>query len=266
MKKNDWFCVDAEKRAARVRSYPLGHVLKELLANSLDAGSSEITLTCRPAEGKRRDREKMKAFEVTCTDNGCGCDDHEALRRVGSSTSDLHPEKRGRFGQGLIDVLSLADDAEILMLNHQMVFDGQGYRRHTVRTPTPGMVVRATLRHGGEGFDGIEHYFGSVIVPAGVTFVFNGRPVTPRIAGRTVTNLKLATILYDPDHQGFKSAFRSTGVELYPMTGLEPMIYELGIPVDRAPWALPFDTNVLQKTPLDVERTMLPDKDKHLLF
>ena len=35
----DWFAVNAEKRASMVRSRPMARILKELLANSLDAGA-----------------------------------------------------------------------------------------------------------------------------------------------------------------------------------------------------------------------------------
>ncbi|MCH8880049.1 MAG: hypothetical protein IID34_09215 [Planctomycetes bacterium] len=59
---------------------------------------------------------------------------------------------------------------------------------------------------------------------------------------------------------------RVTSVEIHPQHGKAPMIHELGIPVDAAPWDLPFDINVLQKTPLDTDRNMLPDKYKNNLI
>jgi len=36
----DWFAVDVDKRGSIARSRPMGRLLKELLANSLDAGAT----------------------------------------------------------------------------------------------------------------------------------------------------------------------------------------------------------------------------------
>ncbi len=71
----DWFRVDIKKRTARVRSHLLPHIIKEALPNSLDAKATTIAISCKRAGGKRRDGDGLRAFEVTCTDNGAGCDD-----------------------------------------------------------------------------------------------------------------------------------------------------------------------------------------------
>src|SRR5207244_3360179 len=55
-------------------------------------------------------------------------------------------------------------------------------------------------------------------------------------------------------------------VDLVSQATRAPMIYELGFPVDTAPWSLPYDINVLQKTPLDTERNLLPEAYKGLLI
>ena len=140
----DWFSVDVKKRAATVRSRSLGVVLKELVSNSLDAGATCIDLACKIADGTRRDKSGMRAFEVTCVDDGNGCSDPEILRRIGSSTSDLHAETRGRFGQGLIDVLAISESSEIRTLRHRLVFDRDGCQIGTIRNDAAGMQIEAT--------------------------------------------------------------------------------------------------------------------------
>ncbi len=263
----DWFAVDVEKRGSMVRSRPLGRLLKELLANSLDANATEVTITCNPASGTRRDKSGLRAFEFACEDNGAGCEDPEILRTVGSSTSDLHPGTRGRFGQGLIDVVAACDRAEIRTLRHRLRFDGTGCDVSTVRgDPLRGMVVNGLLRHDGNGSKDLGDYFRSVIVPASVRLTFGGVAVAHREATRTIDGLELPTVAYDQKKSRWKRFVRATAVEVLERWGEEPMIYELGIPVDRMPWSLPFDVNVLQKTPLDTERDMLPDGYKRALL
>ncbi len=261
----DRFSFDTLKRAAKVRSRRLGEVLKELLANSLDAQAAHCHLTCVPAANTRRDKLGLRAFKVSCADDGRGCDEPELLRRIGSTTHDLHAETRGRFGQGLIDVLVISDEAEIRTLKHRLVF-GDGCKITSTKHRVHGMQFEGVVRHSGEGLDQLESYFDNVIVPEGVVFTFNGRHVAPRRPKRVISNLKLQTVLYDSKTERVRHPRRVTSVEIHPQIGGVPMIYELGIAIDTAPWELPYDINVLQKTPLDTERNMLPDNYKRNLI
>ena len=262
---NDRFGVDDEKRATRARSHPLPHILKEALSNSLDAGATDISITCKVADGKRRDSNGLRAFEVTCVDNGRGCDDPEILRRVGSTTNDLHAETRGRFGQGLIDLIAASEWAEVRTLGHRLVFDKHGCRITTIKNKVNGLSLTLTLRHDSEGFEELGDYLRSVIFPDGVTLTFNGREIQQRVPERLIPGIRLSTSVYDPATDRVRRCQRTTTVEVHPQHDGSPMIHELGIPVDVMPWKLPYDINVLQKTPLDTERNMLPDKYKDKL-
>ena len=257
----DWFTVDVAKQASRVRGFPLGHVLKELLANSLDAEATTIELSCKPADGTRMDRARNRAFSVECNDNGAGCSDPEVLRRVGSTTSDESASKRGRFGRGLIDVISVCDQAEIRTRKHRLVFEPGKCVVSVTRNAVDGLAFTGLLRHP-DGDAELKRFFESIILPSGVEFTFNGTPVRHRETFRTVPNVQLPTPLFDSSTEMVTIRRRPTEVSLVAKFGENPMIYELGIPVDEAPWTLPYDINVMQKTPLDVERNMLPDKYK----
>ncbi len=260
----DWFGVDIKKRAAKVRSHPFPHIIKEALSNSLDAGATTIAISCKRADGKRRDGDGLRAFEVTCTDNGTGCDDPEILRRVGSTTNDLHAETRGRFGEGLIDLIAASEWAEIRTLGHRLVFDRDGCQITAIKNKVSGLSLTLTLRHGGEGFDELDDYFRRVILPDGRALTFNGSEIRQRVPERLIPSIRLSTVVYDPAKDRVRRCHRHTTVEVHPQHDGSPMIHELGIPVDVARWELPYDINVLQKTPLDTDRNTLPDtyKDK----
>lgn len=261
----DRFSVDVAKRAAMARGRALGQNLKELLANALDADATYVTISCEVASAHRRDRSGLCAYQVICNDNGSGCSDPEILRTIGSSTSDLHPETRGRFGQGLIDVIAACESVEIRTLKSQLVFDETGCVISTVRNAVAGMSIAGILRHPGEGFDELGDYFHSIIVPEGVELTFNDNRVPRRPMMRRVDDIRLQTVVYDPEKGRDRKFLRDASVELVRQATRAPMIFELGIPVDAAPWSLPYDINVLQKTPLDTERNMLPDTYKESL-
>lgn len=257
-----WFDIDIKKRAARVRSHALPHIIKETLSNSLDAEATTIAISCKRAGGKRRDGDGLRAFEVTCTDNGAACDDPEILRRIGSTTSDLHAKMRGRFGQGLIDIIAASECAEIRTLGHRLVFDGNGCRVTSIRNKVSGLSLTVTLRHCGEGFEGLGDYFCSVILPDGVTLTFNGSEIQPRVPERLISDIRLSNSIHAPATDRVRRCQRTTTVEVHPLHHGSPMIHKLGIPVDVMPRQLRQDINILQETPLDTDRDMLPDKYK----
>jgi len=258
----DWFSVDVAKRASRVRGSRLRHVLRELLANSLDSRATVINLACQLVDDAPADPHAYQLFRIECSDNGDGCTDPEILRRVGSTTSDQSANKRGRFGQGLIDFLIIAEQAEIRTHEHLLTFE-TGQCTIDSRQPfVEGLILRGTIRHPGATADDLLCFFRSVVLPAGVEFTFNGELVATRLPIRTIAKVKLLTPLFDPKSGVVRERVRMTEVRIFDRFCDVPVIHELGIPVDEAPWSLPYDIDIQQKTPLDVDRVLLPTKYK----
>lgn len=258
----DWFSVDIAKRASRVRGFPLKHVLRELLANSLDSRTSVINLACHVVEDAPADPCGNRLFHIECSDNGDGCTDPEILRRVGSTTSDQSAGKRGRFGQGLIDFLAIAERAEIRTHEHLLAFETGQCTIDSSQPFVEGLVLSGTIRHPGATADDLLYFFRSVVLPAGVNLTFNGECVATRQPMRCIGKVKLPTPLFDPKSGVVRERVRMTEVRILNKFWDVPVIYELGIPVDEAPWSLPYDIDIQQKTPLDVDRVLLSAKFK----
>jgi hypothetical protein len=125
-----------------------------------------------------------------------------------------------------------------------------------------GLVLRGTIRHPGATADDLLYFFRSVVLPVGVKLTFNGECVATRRPIRAIAKVKLPTPLFDPKSGVVRERVRMTEVRILNRFGDVPVIYELGIPVDEARWSLPYDIDIQQKTPLDVDRVMLSAKYK----
>jgi hypothetical protein len=150
-------------------------------------------------------------------------------------------------------------------LNNRLTFDASGCAISRINSTAQGMSIDGVLRHPGDGSDCVNDYFHSIILPEGVTLTFNGAQVSLRPRVHRIGKVRLQTVVYDPELERNRKFARETAVDLVAQVGNLPMIFELGIPIDEAPWSLPYDINVLQKTPLDTERDMLPESYKETL-
>ena len=69
---------------------------------------------------------------------------------------------------------------------------------------------------------------------------------------------RLTTEVYNPESHSWRKPRRKTLIELFETRDAEePFIYEMGIPVAAAEWAVPYHANVLQRVPMNPNRDAL---------
>ncbi len=232
-----------------------GHLVKELVQNSFDAigdGQGRVHLDYR-MDGD--------GFLIECRDTGEGIADLSAIRVVYLTFKKDSHLKRGRFGRGFKEVLSVARWAAVASGVNELHFtteDGRQVTRSKVSpAPIAGTVVRMALPYGAETIDEFDRYFGNFLVPPTIELFLNGQRVHSRAAKHTIEPM-LTTEVYHGESQSWRKPKRRATVELVAAReGEEATIYEMGIPVASAEWSVPFHVNVLQRVPMNPNRDAL---------
>ena len=169
--------------------------------------------------------------------------------------------KRGRFGRGFKEVLSVARSATVASGANEIEFvieEGRQIARvRRLMTSVPGTLVHMLLPWGPETVAKFDGYFSSFLVPPSIVFALNGSLVSPRVT-RFVVDANLPTEVYHPESHSWRKPRRKTTVELVDVQADgEPFIYEMGIPVAAAEWSAPFHANILQRVPMNPNRDAL---------
>lgn len=261
----DWLEISTEGFAQRQADRKPEHLLKELVQNALDAvsgttlGTVDITL----APGKLG---RKKVTVVTVADNGPGISDPSDLRTVFCTSKTDSFLLRGRLGQGFKEVLCMALEAQINsregglrfhVENGQRVTDlvqlGSSPTSELLRYQFPG--TRATMWMGWpeSSHPSIVKYLHSLVPPAGTRMTVNGQEITKRIVEHEI-ECSLRTELFQ---EGKWVRRERTGqVELISpaFPGEDPMIYEMGIPIQEIEWTQPYHINVQMRVPMNPRR------------
>ena len=250
-----WLQISTEGFSSFNKSRPQGHLVKELVQNSFDAigeGGGTVDL------GYHHDGS---AFHVSCCDSGAGIEDLAAMRVVYLTFKVDSHLKRGRFGRGFKEILSVAKSATVSSGGGQIQFVTENGRQVTRVVSKPdaqrGTAVEMMFDWPPETIGEFDSYFSRFLVPDGVTFRLNGRTLPPRPV-RFLIAAQLPTEIYHAERHSWQKPRRKTTIELVETRdGETPHIYEMGIPVAETEWTVPFHANIQQRVPMNPNRDAL---------
>ena len=248
-----WLAISTEGFAAMNAARPPEHLVKELVQNALDSlGNGDLGLI-QLRLGMKADR-----LVVECLDNGTGINNLADLRVVYLTHKTDSHLKRGRFGRGFKEALCVAETAQVVSGMQQLDFLMEGSSRITRTRSLPervkGTQVRMTMPWPADTIEQLDRYFAQFLVPHGIQFEVNGRKVSHRAVGHTISS-NLITEIYDASSQSWKKPSRRTTLHLVPTAdGEAPTIYEMGIPVAALEWNLPYHCDVQQRVPMNPNR------------
>ena len=250
-----WLQISTAGFAALNQSRPPEHLVKELVQNALDAVQADgggVALAYHH-DGRR--------FVVECRDTGTGIADLSVLRVVYLTFKTDSHLKRGRFGRGFKEILSVARSATILSGDSAIHFLEEGGQQVTrevpARSPVPGTSISMTFDWPAEVAEQFDVYFDRLLVPENVDLSLNGRWVPLRDAAHNI-DAALTTEIYNPESHSWSKPRRKTRIQLVDARAdEEPFIYEMGIPVAAAEWSVPYHANVQQRVPMNPNRDAL---------
>jgi len=259
----DWLEISTTGFAQRQADRKPEHLLKEVIQNALDATEevgSTVKIWIRPAKLQRKN-----VVELIVEDNGPGIDDPANLRTVFSTGKTDSFLLRGRLGQGFKEILCLCLKADIASRDHRMrFFVEKGERVCDVDSSPkasqgvgyfPGTSVAMWMPWPLDSIPALVQYVGSLIIPEGRQVWLNDQRLGERKAEYTI-DVTLKTELFQ-DGKWVRRE-RPGKVELvkplFTEIKEEPMIFEMGIPVQDIEWTQPYHVNVLMRIPMNPRR------------
>lgn len=244
---DQWFDVDRKGLAALIERRGKTAAVFELVQNAWDAdGATKVEITLMPVPGV------SKAVLVVSDDAPDGFADLTHSYRLFAASDKLgDPEKRGRFNLGEKLVLSLCESATVISTTGSVHFVADGTRKKSKNATEHGSMFDATIKMTRDEITECLNALRLLIPPLGVETIINEEPLYPPTVLRSF-EVSLPTEI--ADEEGIlKRTTRKTTVEVVEPLSEKPMLYEMGIPVVEID--VPWDINIGQKVPLNMERT-----------
>jgi hypothetical protein len=241
----NWFIVDRKGLAEIAKRRGMHFVITEPIQNAWDEATRMVEVVIEAQPG----RPLVDLMVTDDSPNGFQdlADSYSMFRE---SRKLENPEQRGRFNIGEKLLLAMAKEARIISTTGSVIFDKDGRRRSRKRVGF-GSTLTATLRMTRKEMDEALALVNTLIPPAGITTIINGKQLPDRKPAATGER-RLETEVRGAEG-GFKRTYRKTEVRIYePLDGEEPHLYEMGIPVDKLD--CPWHVEVMQKVPLTIDR------------
>ncbi len=246
---SEWFSTSRHglQKQAKERGAPT--VFIELVSNALDERDSGMTtvnieiapIECRPLAKVVVDDNSPVGFR----------DLSHAYTIFAESYKRGNPELRGQFNFGEKLFLSLCKTATISTTTGTVTFDDQGRSEHPRKKRDSGTRIEAVLEITREEIAELDRLLRSLLLPEGVSVVFNGMQLPSR---KPIREFEATLPTQIADEEGvMRPTTRRTTVRVYEAgDGEQPHLYELGIPVVETD--IRWHISVGQKIPLNSSR------------
>ncbi len=247
--ENNWFEVDRKGLRLLIDKRSKAFIIYELVQNSWDANTTEITVTIEP------EPNTAKAMVIVSDDSPEGFSDlRHAYTLYAESLKKTDATKRGRFNLGEKLVLALCDEAKISTTTGTVFFDHRG-RTHSKAVTKQGSIFEGLMRMTRDEMNDIIDGARRLLPPEGKKTTINGEEI-PYRKPLLSFEARLPTVHADEDGV-MRPTIRVTTVHVHlPKENEVASIYEMGIPVvetgDR------FHLDVDQKVPLNTDRDNVP--------
>lgn len=246
------FEVDGSGFKGHVGKMKPHQVIQEIISNSFDENSVK-TVIC-----EIKYIQEKRQVQVKVNDDGDGFRDIEEIFTLYKhSYKRDKPEKRGRFNLGDKQFFAVAETGHVITGDKKVEFTE--YKRIIDdHEKIKGVEVVGNFKWSATVLNPTIRELYKIIVPQDKKLVINDKTILPKKLIKTIEAV-LRTEMENAE--GIMEEFdRKTKVELYEKQDNEqPLIFELGIPVQKLEDNVDWHVNVMQKIPLRTERDVVSE-------
>ncbi len=242
--KPRWFEIADEGWTRLASGRPLARLVLEAVQNAFDARPSTVSV-------------ELRSDRVIVEDDAeRGIDDARLVYTLFFTDKANDPERRGRMGRGLKELVASGDRAIVESTRVKVEFDDEG-RRTSPGDRERGTRVEVFRPISDAEREAAEAVLRLVIPPRGVTIRVQGKALRRPRSVLSLPSCDLETVLVEGGVE--RAAMRSAMVSVHaPRRGDPPHLFEMGIPV--SPWNVPWHCDVAQRVPLAQGRDLLPER------
>lgn len=281
--RDNIFTADPEGFREQNAGRPAAHLIREAVQNVLDEAATKLDVTIEFTSAAVTGPGPTGVYFEIVDDVPGGIRDERLIWTIWLSDKTDSPQKRGRMGRGLKELISVSDEMlivteavpAILFERKRGKWERTRPRKH--RTEAGTRVEGFTRLWKKRDVDAVVAYLTRIRPPVGLDFAVNGGAVLRRQAIETYT-LKLPTLVFELQEDGSRvgrEPRRECQVELVSQVLGEPVgpegrrameswVYEMGIPIERIDFPLSIDVG--QRVPLKEKRDTLTEPYRRELF
>jgi len=241
-----WFEISHDGWRTRSVARPLGRLLLEAVQNAFDANAGEVSV-------------RLAEDHVVVEDDAArGVADGRLVYTVFLTDKADDPDKRGRLGRGLKELIAAMRAATVETVGTTVRFDEDG-RTEATNERTRGTRITLRRAFGEEELDEARTQLGLCIPPSGTSLRVDGRAVRRPRRVLALPSCELETVQVVSGVE--RAVTGAAPVSLYaPRKGQTPHLFEMGVPL--CAWEVPWHVDVGQRVPLLEGRDGVPERFK----
>lgn len=257
------FDVDQSGFKNQMLEIPLWRQIQEIVANSFDEKSvSEIECEVDSLPSK-----KGAMITVTIKDNGNGFEDiKDIFTLYKDSYKRVNPEQRGRFNMGEKQFFAVAEYGQVITGNWKVKFHDNVREVSSNPKSEHTEILAVFKKPEDEDAESIIRKMRNLVVPSGKKLFVNNEQVLDKKMIKYFDS-SLYTPIAKGKNQKMVLVKRLTTIILYEKTlDEEPILYEMGVPIQTIKGDIRWHISVEQKIPQVVSRNVVSEKYLQSLY